>query len=277
VVLALLASACGGGDSEIVASADDMRHIHDLVLQDDGQLLVASHTGLYNIAAVDRAVLVGTEQHDLMAMTLNNEGALIAGGHPDLRLAEYRVDGSPPFLGLVRSEDRGQSWDVLGLLGDVDFHALVTTGDTTFAAGGSSIWRLDPDNEWVQLGEIGVRDLAIDPGDSDRQLAPDYEGRVWSSTDGAATWTEASNAPLLVEIEWPAPATILGMDTVGTVWATDQPQGPWNKVADGPSGAETFYIDQTGSWWVTVSGGEISRSNDQGASWVQQYRPPAAS
>jgi len=277
LALAILGAACGVGNSEIVASADDMRHIHDLVLDGEGQLLVASHTGLYRIDAVDRAVLVGTEQHDLMAMTSNTDGALLAGGHPDLRLGSYRVEGSPPFLGLVQSGDSGESWDVVGLLGDVDFHALVSLNGTTFGAASSRVWRLDPGGTWVELGELGARDLAIDPGAAERQLGPDYNGGVWFSNDGAASWNKLDNVPSLVEVEWIGPETIFGIDAGGTVWTAAQPAGPWAEFADGPSGAETFYIDPAGSWWVTVSGGEISRSNDQGASWVQQYRPPAAS
>jgi len=277
VVLALLGAACGAGNSETVAGADDMRHIHDLVLDSDGQLLVASHTGLYRIDAVDRAVLIGTEQHDLMAMTSNIDGALLAGGHPDLRLDSYRVEGSPPFLGLVRSGDNGESWDVVGLLGDVDFHALVSLNGTTFGAAGSSVWRLDTDGAWVELGQLGARDLAIDPGDAERQLAPDYDGGVWFSTDGAVTWTELDNVPSLVEIEWIASDTIIGIDAGGTVWTATEPEGAWTEFADGPVGVETLFVDPSGSWWVTVSGGEISRSDDKGRSWARQYLPPDAS
>ncbi|MFV1990369.1 MAG: hypothetical protein ACC652_06475, partial [Acidimicrobiales bacterium] len=46
LALGLLAAACGSTDAEIVAGQDDLGHIHDLAIDGDGQLLVASHSGL---------------------------------------------------------------------------------------------------------------------------------------------------------------------------------------------------------------------------------------
>ncbi len=278
VVVGLLAAACGSGDSEFVAGAGDLGHIHDLVLDDGGQLLVASHSGLYRIEAADRAVLVGTERHDLMAMAALDDGGLTAGGHPDLRAEEYRVEDRPPFLGLARSSNGGESWEVVDLLGDADFHALVPDGDGLFAAETSGrIWYLDAEGEWSQLGEVNARDLAIDPDDSDRQLAPDYEGSVWVSSDGAASWTRLRAGPSLLEVEWVDTTRILGADETGSIWATQRPEDPWVEIAVAPAGVETFYVDPSGSWWITVRGGAISRSDDQGSTWAQVYVPPTGS
>ncbi len=57
----------------------------------------------------------------------------------------------------------------------------------------------------------------------------------------------------------------------------DGPQGPWTESATGPAEIETFYVDPSGSWWVTVRGGAISRSDDQGNSWIDVYVPPVDS
>jgi len=274
VLLALIASACGSGESALVARGGDLGHIHDLVVDGD-QLLVASHTGLYRIEGIDRAVLVGSVQHDLMAMTVDADGALMAGGHPDLRLEEYAVEGRPRFLGLARSTDAGESWEVVDLLGEADFHALVPAGGGVYAAESSGlIWFRDSTDGWVQLGSVEARDLAIDPDNTDRQLAPSFDAVLWASADGAATWTEVADAPSLIEVEWTRQGSILGVDEAGTIFGADQPEGPWTEVAEGLDGAETLYVDSAGRWWLTVHGGNISRSDDNGATWVDVYVPP---
>lgn len=271
----VLIAACGSAGTELIAGVGDLGHVHDLVLDDDGVLLVASHTGLYRIESPDRAVLVGAKHHDLMSMTGLEDGVLMASGHPDLRFEEYRVEGQPAVLGLARSSNGGESWEILDLLGHADFHALVPVGDGLFAAESAGrIWYMDPDDEWDQLGEVDARDLAIAPNDSNHQIAPDYEGGVWASSDGAVNWTRIEGAPALVEIEWVDTEMILGVDSAGVIWASAMPQDPWTEIATGPSEVETFYVDPAGSWWVAVHGGAIERSDDRGVSWIEVYAPP---
>jgi hypothetical protein len=273
VTLVVVAAACGSSDREVVAGPGDLGHIHDLVV-DDGTVLVASHTGLYRIEGLDRAVLVGTEHHDLMSMTMDGS-ELLASGHPDLRFDEYRVEDRPPFLGLARSRDGGESWEVVDLLGDADFHALVPVDDGLYGAETSGrIWHLDADGAWVELGEVEARDLAVDPTDPSRQLAPDYDGVVRVSSDGAETWSVLDGSPTLLEIEWPASEVVLGVEQDGTIWAASSPELAWDRVAAGPAEVETFSVDHAGVWWVTVHGGAISRSDDQGTTWDDVYVPP---
>lgn len=276
---AALLGACGssaGGD--VVARGGDLGHIHDLVITDNDTVLVASHSGLWRIDKLDRAVLVGSERHDLMAMAGLDDGALVASGHPDLRLEEYQVEDHPPFLGLTRSDDGGQSWEVVDLLGDADFHALMPVGDQIFGAETTGrIWRLDPNGTWEQLGEVEARDLAVDPADPTRQLAPDYDGRIWISTDGAATWTRLDDAPEVIEVEWLDAGRILGASEDGTIWGATSHDASWTEVGSGPAEVETFHIDSRGRWWLTVHGGAIARSDDEGDTWIDIYTPPPRS
>lgn len=276
----LAIASCGTADDEIVAGPGDLGHIHDLVLGDDGRLLVASHTGLYRVDDLDRAVLIGTEQHDLMAMASDDAG-LLASGHPDLRVEKYEVQDRPPFLGLARSTDSGETWKVVDLLGDADFHALVPTSRGLFAAeAGGRIWRLDDSGGWTQLGEVLARDLAVDPSDPERQLAADYDGTTWVSGDGAANWNAVSETPALIEIEWIGAEMLLGVTEAGVVWRAEGPEGPWTETAVASDAVElaveTFHVDRLGEWWITVHGGAIFRSADTGATWDQAYAPPAA-
>lgn len=46
----LLLASCGLGSSEVVAGPDGLSHIHDIVVEPDGTVLIAAHTGLYRLA-----------------------------------------------------------------------------------------------------------------------------------------------------------------------------------------------------------------------------------
>ncbi len=279
--LVLAVGACGQSDR--VAGPGDLSHIHDLAFDESGQVLAASHTGLYRIESLDRAVLVGADQHDLMSMSRSFNGDLLASGHPDLRVERYRVDGRPPFFGLATSTDNGETWAAPDLLGDADFHALVPHQDGLFAADTQGqIWVLKPGQEWKRLGEVEARDLAIDPSDSSRQLAPDWDGGVWISEDGGRTWELLEEVPALVEIEWSNNGTRIGVDESGQFWEnSDDGSGLgqlWTQTSSGPTEVETFYLqsanEETQTWWITVKGGQIWRSTDAGDNWTQVYDPP---
>ncbi len=269
------ASSCGNTPNEVVAGPGELGHIHDLVLTEDDTLLVASHSGLYRIDGTDRAVLVGTEQHDLMSMSADADG-LLASGHPDLRLEKYRVEDHPPHLGLARSTDLGETWTIeTDLLGVRDFHALVPTADGVFAADaqGSIMFRR-ADGTWTELGELTARDLALNPNDATDLVGTDYDGRLWRSDDGGSNWGLVEGAPDMIEIEWPDGDRLVGAQEDGTIWVASNPEGPWKDMSSGLAEIETLHIDND-QWWLTVHGGAIHTSTDSGQTWAAVYVPPS--
>lgn len=269
-------AGCSSDDGPLVAGSGDLGHVHDLVLEADGTLLAATHSGLYRIEGPDRAVLAGPEQHDLMSMVGLDNGDLLASGHPDLRLDRFRVDGLPPLLGLVRSSDGGVSWQVQDLLGEADFHAMVSAGGGLYvAASTEQIALLHPSGDWQMFGSVVAADLAVSPDEPRRFAATDFDGVLRVSSD-AFTWLSSDDVPALVQIEWPEPDRLLGIDLSGEIWVTSAPEGPWIKVAVGPTRPETFLVDATGSWWVAARGGVISRSDNDGVAWIDVYTPPTA-
>ena len=271
---ALVLAACGSGPTDRVAGPGDLGHIHDLVKTADGELLVASHSGLYRIADIDTAVLVGTEQHDLMSMTADND-KLYASGHPDLRLEHYRVEDHPPNLGLAESSDLGETWTVdPDLLGKHDFHALLPTSRGLYAADTQGMIRLRTlAGEWTDLGEFSARDLAADPDNPSHLVATDEEARVWVSSDGAGTWSLIGNAPAAIEIEWVRPDLLVAATDDGVLYRAGSADGPWTNVATAPGEIETLHIDGS-RWLVTGHGGTIHVSTDDGATWEPVYLPP---
>ncbi|MCB0996242.1 MAG: hypothetical protein KDB21_14190 [Acidimicrobiales bacterium] len=271
-------AGCGSSESgEVVAGAGDLVHVHDLTIDADGTVLVASHTGLWRIDATDRAVLVGSERHDLMAMTALDDGTLLVSGHPDLRLEEYHVEDRPPFFGLTASRDGGQTWEVVDLLGETDFHALVALPDRLYAAETAGrIWRRDADGSWEQLGELEARDLAVDPSDPDRLVGTDWDGRLSVSYDGAVSWEAVSDAPSMIEVEWLGSGGLVGVAEDGTIFTATDPAGPWATHGSAPGEVETLHVEGV-TWWVTTHGGTIATSTDEGASWTGAYEAPRPS
>lgn len=270
--LALL--ACSDDPDIPVAGPGELGHIHDLIIDEDGGLLVASHSGLYRIESIEQAVLVGSEEHDLMSIAADDSG-ILASGHPDLRLEKYQVHDHPPHLGLARSDDGGQTWTVeADLLGKHDFHALLPTDLGVYAADTAGLIMLKrPSGEWEDLGALAARDLAANPRDAGQLIATDEDGSVWASRDGAITWDLLPDAPAVIEIEWTAEDRLIAASEDGMLWQADAAISNWSMIAAGPADVETLHIED-GQWWVTVHGGAIHTSTDDGGSWIAVYRPP---
>ncbi len=259
----------------MVAAAGDLGHVHDLVLTDEDDLLVASHTGLYRIETQDRAVLAGSEQHDLMSMAALDDETIVASGHPDLRLEEYRLPDTKALLGLIESPDEGRSWEQVGLLGEADFHALIPMSEGLLAAESSGqIMVHRPDGTWEERGNLVAADLAVNPDDDDQMVGTDFDWVLWTSADGGRNWDVITDAPSLVEVEWTERGGLLGIDPDGRIWTAGTPTGSWEEVATGPASPETLLVDRSESWWVASAGGRISRSDDAGDTWADVYVPP---
>lgn len=262
-------AGCAGGERDTV-SPFEIGHVHDLVLDDDG-LLVATHRGLMRLdnGSYRR---IGDEVHDLMAMTRDPRGDIVAGGHPDLRLEQYRIDGAPSFLGLIRSSDEGQTWEVVDMLGEVDFHAIVTI-EAGLVAGDSTgtVWRFDSARGALPVGSVpfDINDLAVSPDDDTFVVASSYDGEVAVSVDGAQTWELEPEAPQIIEVEWTATG-LLGGTAEGALWSASSPTDPFERAGDVPGEVEALLVD-AGRVWAAVDGGQIYRRQGDGT-WTPLVR-----
>ena len=263
---ALLGTACGGGLTAGVPP-EEIGHVHDLV-PDGDVMLVAAHRGLHRVEA-GRLTFVGDEVNDLMSMARLPDGSIIASGHPDLRVERYRVEGAPSFLGLIRSDDNGVSWEIVDLLGEADFHALAPVTDGFFGADGASgsVWRFDAEGDGQPVGSIpfDVKDLAVSPADNSLLVSSSYDGEVAVSDDAAQTWELVDDLPLLTEIEWTA-GGVVGADLDGELWTAEGPTGPYVRLRSAPDEVDALLVTASGETWLATHGGRIWRARD-GGSW----------
>ena len=172
-----------------LASSADLVHIHRLQPAADEGLYVATHTGLYRMDSGGRIAAVGDATHDLMGFTVAGPGDLLASGHPDLRDESLQAQGKPPLLGLVASSD-GVRWKPLSLLGDVDFHSLVTAHNRVYGLDSrTEALMVSKDRRTWEIRAKGLpfTDIAVDPTNPDTLMGAGSVS-VAASIDGGRSW-----------------------------------------------------------------------------------------
>ena len=231
-------------------------HIHDVAIDDRaGIVYIATHEGLFSVptatsAPKDAAALGGPLaglRHDFMSFTMDG-ARMYASGHPDPAASSHKN------LGLLASEDFGQSWGALSLDGITDFHSLEVSqsspGETTIYGHDSadSVIRVSRDagSTWAVGATLPMRDFAADPARTGTVYATTRNG-VEVSRDYARSFEISPDAPALYLITSAGSALepqLFGIDVAGTVW---------RKSADAPwvsTGAVTGTADA-----LAVSGG----------------------
>ncbi len=272
-VALVLAVQSRRSNEAFVAGPDDLGHIHDLVLDGDGALLVATHSGLYRIEGDQEATLVGSARHDLMALATSGDGELLASGHPDLRDQDWQVADKPPFMGLARSGDEGESWEPGELLGDADFHAIALLDETSLLAAESSgvIWFNEGD-QWDRRGELLIEDLAIDPNDNQVVVGLTDQAVLVVSDDQGRTWSEIESAPSLAVLDWMSSGELIGVQPDGTVLSSSEITGRWTTIGSVSAEPEAV-LAFDGQLWIAIEGGQIwHREGDAALSML--YNPP---
>ncbi len=276
---AVLAAGCGGEEepSDPARALDEDPgpiHVHGLgVNPSDGALFIATHTGLFR-AADDEQVArrVAGRYQDTMGFTIVGPDRFLGSGHPDLR------EQLPPFLGLIESDDAGESWRPKSLLGKADFHILEARGARIYGYGSDFTSRAarfltsaDGGRRWQRLGAPEpLISLAIAPTAS-RSMIASGERRVWRSDDSGRSWTpiEAPSAGLLA---WTAEGAFL-VAADGRVWRGDPDGRSWQQA--GPVEGRPAALDsgRPGELLVALHDGTIKRSTDGAGSWTIRSQP----
>lgn len=225
--------------------APEVHHIHGLAFDRSNPdvTLVATHTGLVRLRPKAAPEWIGDHRFDLMGFTAHPKQPKLffASGHPDLSTYQRERVGN---LGLLLSEDGGQTWRSIALKGHADFHALAYSpgkGGQLYGwnvgGGERGLYRVTMKTSAVErLRAEGLADvlaLSASPDETPRLLAGTVKGASMSN-DGGEAWRPVTRLPTGL----PVPAVTHHVSDARAVYA-----------------------------YVHGRGGGLMRSRDAGATW----------
>lgn len=247
-------------------------HVHGLGIDPgDGALMIATHFGLWRLSGSGPAERVGDAFHDLMGFTVVGADHYLASGHPVM------VGNTlPPLLGLIETDDGGQTWRSVSLMGEVDFHGLRSAHDRIWgwsATDGRFLVSAEGQEWETRSGIESLVDFVVDPQDADRIVASVARTRdalaVVTSDDGGISWGELDGAPDLARFAWESLDRLWGVGPEGAVWRSDDGGVTWSELGTAGGWPEAVFDDGE-QLYVSVAGA-ISASAD-GTDWQELYR-----
>lgn len=247
-------------------------HVHGLgVDPGDGLLYAATHSGLFRVPEQGRAERVANRAQDTMGFSIVGPGKFIGSGHPDFREDDVR----PPLLGLIESDDRGETWDRISLHGEADFHALHAAHGNVYGYDATSqTFMVSEDRkDWDRRSQLPMADFAVDPTDPDTLLATTEQGVV-RSADGGRAWTPVAGAPTLVVLSWAEQGQLYGVTPDGTVQRSEDGGVTWGERGSVGGEPEAITVDVRGgeeTLYVAASDRGIVASTDQGRTFTTRY------
>ena len=250
--------AAGPAPAGNAASSLPDAHVHGLSVSETGQVLLATHDGLFDVTKQPAAKIGAT--NDLMGFTGGTDhGVLYASGHPG-----EGSDLADP-LGLIRSTDAGKTWEKLSRQGESDFHALTATKSGIVGFDGAL--RTSPDGKtWTTVAVDFVPAVLAGNPNSDTVLATTPQG-IRRSTDGGKTWTTLGSGPVVQFAAFASPAEAVGVEPDGTVHTSADAGATWTrkgKIDDtvqavaavkGPEASPTIWVATASGIVVSTDGG----------------------
>jgi hypothetical protein len=243
--LVAVATDDDGGDAAVVVDPG-VAHVHGLGVDPaDGALYAATHSGLFLIPDEGSARRIGGSFQDTMGFTVVGPNRFLGSGHPDA--AGLRA-GQPGLLGLIESDDAGETWEPVSLGGEVDFHALAFVHGAVYGWDAtSSRFLVSADmKSWEERSAQIMSGFAVDPDDGDYILAVG-PGGVLASVDGGRTWSGA-NGPQLVAISWRPKGGVWGVDASGGVHRSADRGGTWERVGEVPGEPQALLATEDALW-----------------------------
>jgi photosystem II stability/assembly factor-like uncharacterized protein len=182
-------------------------------------------------------------------------------------------------LGLQRSDDGGQSWqmaldqDIRGVVGHYAspnmLYAWASGGELYASEDAGEHWNR---RAWGGQAALGVAQLAIALDDPRRLYLGKSDG-VWISSDAGATWARfGEQSPQAVEslaVYSSSPGRLYAV-AARALYSCDSPEGIWQPEAGAPAadGALASLAGQQPVLLLAAAGG-IARGAAAGASWTQ--------
>jgi photosystem II stability/assembly factor-like uncharacterized protein len=282
--LATLAVACGGssaGDGPDAARRVDVpgQVLALSVTPDSGPLLFSTDKGVFRVArdggrarairgelvnAGPEAVRIGRQ---LVVAGIDGD-RLLGSGHPDRRAVR------PYNLGLMLSEDAGQTWTPVSLLGRSDLHLLRLRGGLLYAydlARDRFVATTDFGRTWTESRPPGLMlDLAFDPGRPQRLVASSSEGLV-RSEDAGRSWQPVARE-IGLRLAWPKPDALYLIDERGVVHRSRDGGADREIVSTLGTSPEAITATGDGTLYAAGKDNTLRVSRDEGRSWQVELR-----
>jgi hypothetical protein len=196
-------------------------HIHSAAT-DGEEFFLASEQGLY-VWTGSSWDLRG-EVFDVMGLAIN-DGVFYASGHPGL------TQDLPNPLGLLLSDNAGETWRSHSLSGHVDFHLLRVSGDTLvgIAANFNSVLvSTDGGTNWLTLVTPVFTDLDMNPTEP-REMLLVSDGALFLSTDAATSFSQTPAPDDVLLVDWSDNGVFLASSSA--LFRSDTYNGTFVRVA----------------------------------------------
>lgn len=186
----------------------------------------------------------------------------LASGHPP------PGESPSPHLGLIESNDAGETWRSVSLDGRADFHVLRADHGRVYAYDGLSqriMLRDGAGERWVERRvPAPVLDLAVSPSDPDRLIVAVAAGLL-ETEDSGESWRQVfAKAGLLA---WAKRDRLLLVDEAGILRESRDGGRLWRRRGDVGGRPVAFTGDPSGELYVALEDGTVVASSDGGASW----------
>jgi hypothetical protein len=267
-----LLSACASdeglvSESEVsasqVISAPDWGHVHNLSIIGD-LVFIGTHDGFWKQENGKEPVLLSQPTFDVMGLAGNNERWL-ASGHPGANM------DAPSDLGLIESIDGGTTWKPVSLLGEVDFHRLISVDNFVLgvSAHDNSLLRsIDGGQSWRDLGTTLIFDIAINPSNPDSIFATTENGSI-QSLDGGLTFSPITTPTPLVLLAW-GQQGLYATSASGQILFSGDDGANWTQR--GSLGGQPVDLAADSADVVAVVNDSIFGSNDGGLTFVERIK-----
>jgi hypothetical protein len=254
-----LASGAGSESSQMV-DAPDWGHVHNLYLSGD-VVYIGSHEGFWKQEVGQEPLLLSQPTFDVMGLAGTNQRWL-ASGHPGPDM------DAPSDLGLIESIDGGVTWQSVSLLGEVDFHRLVSVADFVLgvsALDNSLLRSTDGGQTWQDLGTSSIFDLAINPKNPDNIFATTANGAI-ASLDGGITFTPVTTPIPLLLLAWSQEGLYAASVDGQVLYSTDNGE---NWTSRGSLGGPPVDLAADAGNVVGVVNDSVLGSNDAGLTFIK--------
>jgi hypothetical protein len=202
-----------------------------------------------------------------LVLRFTGPGELIGSGHP-----KDAASGLPEYLGLIRSDDAGRTWESVSLLGEEDLHALDVRGDVIAGQPVEEprlLVSADAGRTWQERTPPSLPvDVDLDPAEPDRIAITTLDG-LFVSKDGGGSWRQRDVLTTETHLAWAETGALYRVDAAGAVKVSEDGGERWTDAGNAGAGPTTATADAEGRLYVALPGAVIVRSGDGGRTFEE--------